>query len=330
MSSGDFLHRNAETQLSERYLAAGAVCSLSTNSEKILQAAREAFLPVDPPFPTDDFCVRLWVDSADQAQPPWPKPYVRGLDHMVFAGFDAGSSMVANLRTRRVIGRFSPAMAADTAYWRSIIFPMLMSLVSGSVGLVELHACCVAKDERGLILIGPSRSGKSTLAMALTEVGFRLLSDDRVFCSVRNGQLQACGIPRPLKLRPEAAHWFDDFRHREPTDVQNGELVFHCDPNRFGRHLPKCEPRLLVFLERQEAPVFSMTHLEGSEARTRIERDLLAESPEAAKDQAKIVDRLMSIPRGHLKYGGRPQEIAEQLQATFLESSEQQAPGRPA
>ena len=307
-------------------MAAGSVCSLSTNCEEILQAARETFLPFDPPLSPDEFSVRLWVDNNDQAQPPWPKPYVRGLNHLVFAGFDAGSSLLANLRTRLVIGRFSPAMAADTAYWRSIIFPMLLSVVSGSVGLAELHACCVAKNQRGLVLIGPSRSGKSTLAMALTASGFRLLSDDRVFCSVRQGELQAWGIPRPLKLRPEAAQWFDEFRHREPTDMQNGELVFHCDPNRrFGRQpLPKCQPTLLVFLERQEDPGFSITRLQHSEAKTRIERDLLAEAPEVAKEQAKIIDRLLSVPRWHLKYGGRPQDIAEQLSAVFSANSEQQ------
>jgi hypothetical protein len=315
MSTRDFLRKDAETRLCELYMVAGTVFSLSTNCERLLEAARDSFLPVKRPAVFVDFSVRFWVDTADPAQPPWPKPYVRGRDHLVFAGFDAGSSMLADLGTRRVMGRFSTAMAADTTYWKTVIFPMLLSVLAGSVGLVELHASCVARDQRGLVLVGPSCSGKSTLAMALTEAGFRLLSDDRTFCALKHDKLLAWGMPRPLKLRREAAAWFEAFRDREPIDVQNGELVFHCEPNlRFGREsFPECEPRLLVFLERQQSSGFYMTRMRRSEARSRIEQDLMAEAPEAVQKQAEAIDELLALPCWRLKYGGCPQVIAERL-----------------
>lgn len=153
--------------------------------------------PMSPSPASVDRSLRVWIDSADPMQAPWPKPYVRGLDHMVFLGFDSGSSMLADLRMRRVIGRFSAGMAADTAYWRTVIFPMLLSVLAVSVGLVELHASCVAKDQRGWVLIGPSGSGKARLAMAMTEAGFSFLSDDRIFCSRKQGRRLAWAMPRP-------------------------------------------------------------------------------------------------------------------------------------
>ena len=113
----------------------------------------------------------FWVDGGDSPGPPWPKPYLRGLDDMVFAGFDAKSSLIADLANRKVLGRFSAAIANDTKYWRTTIFPMLLSIVAGSVGIVELHASCAAMEKKGLIFIGPSRSGKSTIAMALVNAG---------------------------------------------------------------------------------------------------------------------------------------------------------------
>jgi hypothetical protein len=316
MRRQDFLHKDAETKLCEHYMAAGAVCSLSTNSEQLLEAARDTFLPIELPRAPVNFSLRFWVDGGDAPQKSWPKPYVRGLDHLVFAGFDAYSSMLADLRTRRVIGRFSTAMASDTRYWKTVIFPMLLSILAGSVGLVELHASCVAKNQRGLILAGPSRCGKSTLAMALTEAGFRFLSDDRTFCSLTQGKLQAWGLPRPLKLRREAALWFTKFRDREPTDVQNGERVFHFDPKQ--ENTRKCEPQLLVFLERQDGRGFSMTPINKSDARSRIENDLLAEAPDAIQKQAASLDELLSLPCCLLRYGGRPELIAGQLAASFL------------
>lgn len=310
----DFLHKNAETPLCATYLAAGATFIVSTNCGQILEVARGSFRPVTLPPVSVDFSVRLWIDSADSAQAPWPKPYVRGLDHLVFAGFDSGSSMIADLRTRRVLGRFSAAMAADTAYWTNVIFPVLLSVLGGSVGLVELHAACVARDRRGLVLIGPSGSGKSTLAMAMTEAGFSFLSDDRVFCSHKEGRLLAWGMPRPLKLRREAAAWFEQLRDREPL-VQDGELVFHCEPNKqFGRQpVSGCEPHLLVFLERRESSGFCMTRMPHSEVRLQVEQDLMAEHPEAAEKQSETIDKLLACSCWRLQYGGRPQAIAEQL-----------------
>jgi hypothetical protein len=324
MHSRDFLHKRAETPLSEHFSAAGAVCSLSTNCKQLLDAAHQSFLPVEPPRTPVDFRLRLWVDEADSAQPPWPKPYVRGIDHRVFLGFDSGSSMLADLHTRRVIGRFSTAMAGDAAYWRTVIFPMLISVLAGSVGLVELHASCVARDQQGLVLIGPSRSGKSTLALALTHAGFRLLSDDRTFCSFKHGKLRAYGLPRPLKLRRDAASWFGEFHDREPTDVQNGERVFYCEPNGgSGRQsLAACEPQILLFLERQESLGFCITPITRSEVKRRIELDLLAEGPVAIQKQEETLQNLLTLPSWQLRYGGSPQVSAEQIAMTFPSGSD--------
>src|ERR1700758_3784790 len=118
MDRQDFLHKDAETKLCEHYIAAGAVCSLATNSEHLLEAARDSFLPAEIEQQPPDFSLRFWVDGGGEPQQPWPKPFVRGLDHLVFAGFDAHSSILADLRTRRVIGRFSVAMASDARHWK--------------------------------------------------------------------------------------------------------------------------------------------------------------------------------------------------------------------
>jgi len=319
MSTGNFLCKDAATPLCEHYIAAGAVCSFSTNCEALLEAARDSFLPVEAPPVSVDFSVRFWVDRTNSAQPPWPKPYVRGLDHLVFAGFNSGSSMLADLRTRRVIGRFSAGMAADCSYWKTVIFPILLTIVGGSVGVTELHCSCVGKKQNGLLLVGPGRSGKSTLAVALAQAGFGFLADDRTFCSWRKGKLLAWGLATTLKLRSDAGAYFRELQDRQPTDLQNGERSFRLDPE-FGlgiERLRRCEPRLLVFLERSESLRFCLTKMSTAEAAARLEEDLVAELPEAAALQTEVVGKLTELPCRLLRYGGQPQDVARELSTYF-------------
>ena len=319
MSIANFLCKDAATPLCEDYMAAGAVCSFSTNCEALLEAARESFLPVEASPVSVDFSVRLWVDDDKSAQPPWPKPYVRGLDHLVFAGFDAGSSMLADLRTRRVIGRFSAGMTADRSYWKTVIFPILLTIVGASVGVAELHCSCVSKKQAGLLLVGPGRSGKSTLAVALARVGFGFLADDRTFCSWQRGKLSAWGLATTLKLRGDAGAYFRELQGRQPTDLQNGEPSFRLDPESgLGLEgIRSCEPRMLVFLERSETPRFCLTNVSAGEAAARLDEDLVAELPEAAARQMEVIEELAKRPCYLLRYGGLPQNVAKELAIHF-------------
>jgi len=315
LKPADFFRRDAQTPLHRRFLAAGAVCAVHTNCEQILEAAHQAFLPLQSDARDTDFSLRLWVDSQSSSQPPWPKPFVRGLDHLVFASFDSDSSMLVDLRKRRVAGRFSPNMGADRNYWQAVIFPMLMSIVAASVGIVELHCACVVKNNTGYLLAGPSRSGKSTLVMALARAGFAFLSDDRTFCSAGKEGLSAWGVVPSVKLRHEAQIWFDELAQREPTDLQDGESILRFDPeSQLGLKRAKfCEPGSLIFLDRREGPQFCMQAMSPRDAAQRLDQELMAESPGLMENQRKVIHRLVAIPCWQLRYWGDPGVIASRL-----------------
>ena len=319
MSTGDFLKKEAETPLAEVFIAAGARCEIRTNSELILAAARDSFLPVDSRQGTIDLRMRFWVDPEIRSQRPWPKPYLRGLDHLVFAGFENGSSMLADLRTARVIGRFSPDMAADQTFWKTVIFPMLFSIVGGSLGIAELHCACVSKDGGALLLAGPSGAGKSSLSYALARAGFGFLSDDRTFCFENAGGIFAWGLPTHLKLRHEGRNWFPALEVRDPTHREKGEWVYRLEPERdlALERVRCCRPAAIIFLERQETSSFALTPELSREAAQRLEEELVPELPDAASKRAATIARLVEVPSWRLRYGGRPQEVAQKIKECF-------------
>ncbi|MBC7739765.1 MAG: HPr kinase/phosphatase C-terminal domain-containing protein [Candidatus Saccharibacteria bacterium] len=56
---------------------------------------------------------------------------------------------------------------------------------------VLLHASCVAISGRGVLIIGPSGSGKSALALQLMAYGASLVADDQTELTVQGGTLIA-------------------------------------------------------------------------------------------------------------------------------------------
>ncbi|MFZ5709846.1 MAG: HPr kinase/phosphorylase [Pseudomonadota bacterium] len=58
-----------------------------------------------------------------------------------------------------------------------------------------VHASCVALEGRAVLILGPSGSGKSSLAVELLSRGCALVSDDRTLIEARDGMLIASAPP---------------------------------------------------------------------------------------------------------------------------------------
>ena len=322
---GDFLRKHASTSLVEDFVACGVPFRISTNSELILQAARQSFSSAAEEFSGPEFSMRFWVDPDCNASRPWPRPHLHGLGNLVYAGFDVGSFAVVDLDSRRIIGRFSPEMAADTPYWNRSIFPMLMSVIGASVGITELHCACVEREDCGLLLVGPSGSGKSTLTLTLASLGFGFLSDDRTFCSIRKGGLRAWGSLAELKLRNEAATWFSKLSGTTPNNGDGG-LRFSPEDSPDLRRSRECEPQWIVFLEPQQSAGFQHAQISPEEAAKRLRKDLMAESAEAAHRQDAVISELIKVPSSILRYSNDPWVVAQRLASTFKEIVASESP----
>lgn len=66
-----------------------------------------------------------------------------------------------------------------------------------------LHGGCVALSGRGVLILGPSGSGKSSLALQLMALGCQLVSDDRTAIAAR-GDVILATAPRSIRGRIEA------------------------------------------------------------------------------------------------------------------------------
>jgi hypothetical protein len=263
--------------------------------------------------------MRFWVDSTTTLSAPWPRPYIRGWEDLIYASFAPGNFALIDLRSHRISGRFSAEMASDAGYWNRVILPMMMSIISGSIGAVELHCACVAKGERGLLLSGPTRSGKSTLALALAFLGFGFLCDDRILCWRENCDLKAWTPVTDLKLRREAMAWFGDFTGNmvSPENAPEDDLRFEPRLLPGITRLRACQPRVILFLEHTESVQFELTGMSQNEAERRLAREMPAESLKVAEYQSSIIGMLSRIPCYQLRHGGSPWTVAKRIIVCF-------------
>lgn len=63
-------------------------------------------------------------------------------------------------------------------------------------GMFDMHSAGVVepRSEKGVLIVGPSRSGKSTLALQLALAGWSYLSDDELLLSFEDGVVEARGF----------------------------------------------------------------------------------------------------------------------------------------
>lgn len=301
-----------------QFLAAGSVWRVSCSSREILQVMGEAFQPLDRGDSHVDLDISFRVDPTLCETPPWPKPYFRGLDHMVYAAYGPGSSMLVDLQAPRVIGLFSEAMAQDSSYWRRVLLPVLLGLVGHAISVTPLHCACLVRNGHGLVLAGASGVGKSTLALCLSLNGFAYLSDDCTYFSRSDSHLHAWGLPVPMKLLPDVVRYFPQLSASQAVPSLNGEMAIHLDPETIGvSRASCCEPRWLVFIERTEEPVLGFGQITSKEAASRFVSDLETLPPCISGQRghqlatlSALVDRECWV----LRHGVTPAVVARRLQ----------------
>src|SRR5262245_24191128 len=305
-----------KTPLRANYLAAGVDLSIETNFAAILTIAHDSFQQTfGAAGKKEDIRLRLWVDENTDTDERRTKAYFRGLGHLVFAGFGEKNSLLINLRDRSAAGRFTPELANDAQFWKAILFPSLLTILGPTAGLTPLHCACVSLNGSGLLLAGESGSGKSTLSLALAQAGFDFLSDDQTLIGDREGKIFAWPLSPEMKLAAGSVAHFPDLKEIDRTEIWKGKPVFRFDPVKILglRRAEHCEPRWIIFLERQSEPAFRLEEIDPGEAVQRLQKDLHRQTLVTSEREWRTVDLLSRRECRTLRYGGDPHTIAGAL-----------------
>ena len=118
------------------------------------------------------------------------------------------------------------------------------------LGGTSLHASAVIHRESGVLILGPSGSGKSALALALMAHASRvgafgaLIGDDRVFVRKAHGRLIACGAANMAGIIERRITGLIEVRHELAAVVRMA--VELCERGRRWPRIPSENDSLII------------------------------------------------------------------------------------
>ncbi len=129
-----------------------------------------------------------------------------------------------------------------------VVEPILLDVLK-KVGRLVWHSAAVTKDGIAILLPGVSGSGKSTTALNLLTVGYRLLADDLVVLRPRGDNLEAIGYESALYLTDRSLALLPEWKKfKRGRPYQKGQRWKYRINLESFRPPQKSKPPLVKFL----------------------------------------------------------------------------------
>lgn len=211
----DPFRENGARTFSWRARVLGAPCEFSSNSRALLAIAREAFAQTPlHRWPGDAarslrIGLRLVKNGARAQSAPPRAPMLSSGAGMFCGHVDAHTFLVVIPDARRALLQVDESMLRHRRLVRYELFEFAaIQLATRVQGLVSLHAGCVGARGRGVLLLGSSGTGKSTLGLHAALAGLDFLAEDSVF--VHPAALLATGFGAFAHARADSLRLIGD------------------------------------------------------------------------------------------------------------------------
>ena len=241
------------------YDVAGRTLSVSVSDERAARAVGVYLgaFHLTPAATSEAVEIACRLEFSHGPPPPLP-PGLQSFDIPVGVCRTDGQSYFMDVRASRVCVEPPPARRVRT--WLGGLrparefdgpggpVPYAFQAALRRAGLYELHAAAVAETEggAGVLLVGESNSGKSTLTLKLAQAGWRYLSDDtlllsaagsmteahafRRYFSFPDALLEAVPLARAAEAMRERVPFFPDKRPLDPSVAFPGQFLERCTP----------------------------------------------------------------------------------------------------
>ncbi len=201
----------------------GFPARIETNHPAVLEAANTSFNGLPPRFDTPPVVLRIVVSPSQNETLP-PAPTFRAQRHLFHLVAGAANYACCDLDSGFGAAWLAASTALAPEYLRYYFLEAMALTLVEARHLLSLHAACVARHGRGLLLCGDSGAGKSSLAFACALDGFTYIADDCASLVRAHPTRSVIGSPHLIRFRDTAAALFPELAAHTPCLRANGDL----------------------------------------------------------------------------------------------------------
>jgi hypothetical protein len=298
------LLRDMDLPLRKHFYPLGYSVEIITNERDVLTAAEESFRHLQQSRESISLQVRIGVRRLEGASCP-PEPTRREYNHLYSLVADADNQALLDLATGANFTWLTTAATYNKLYIRYNFLEKVVYLLLGAMVVTDLHAACVSKNGKGILLCGDSGAGKSTLAYACARSGWTYTSDDTSYLINDSETPRVIGHCHRARFRPTAICLFPELEGRALTPRVEGKPSIEVPISDLPveRRAPEATVDYIVFLNRRPGAVANLTRLPDGAATQRTRRELFSAGEIRAKHE-KVLEKLWNIPAFDLEYCG--------------------------
>lgn len=220
---------------------------------------------------------------------------------------DGHSWFSVDLDDRSGVMALHPGFSTLSAKAQLDLFLIGFNELLASLNHFDLHGAALTHNGAGVLLVGGTRTGKSTAALALVAAGWRYVSDDALILSTET-PVRVRSFRRPFNVDPELArHYSGIAAHFRGEEGEDGKRFLDVDRAFPGQFADACVPSHLIFTRLSGEGTTSVERLEPAEAMARLVRQSpsLAFRGRHARPHLDALARLVRQTRPFLLSAGR-------------------------
>jgi len=280
----------------------GYPVEILTNDSAVLECAWETFGHARPSRTTSTLQLRIGVSHKAGSECP-PAPTRREYNHLYSLVADADNQALLDLKTGINFTWLTRSAVNDRIYLRYNFLEKIAYLLLGASVVTDLHAACVSRNGKGILLCGDSGAGKSTLAYACARSGWTYTSDDTSYLINDSDPPRVIGHSHRARFRPSAKSLFPELEHRRVSPRLEGKPSIEVSVSELLVSSTATEAAVdfVVYLNRYPSAEAKLRSLPNGTATQRACRELYS-AGEIREKHESILGVLSAIPTYELQY----------------------------
>jgi hypothetical protein len=199
--------------------------------------------------------------------------------------------------------RVTREVASDSAYFNYYFLKPLAYLLLAPRNFAFVHASCVARNGRAMMLCGDAGAGKTCLAFACARQGWTFLSGDAAHLLHDSPDFSVVGRPHSIRFRESAKALFRELAAWQSVVRPNGKASMEIETERLRLQTASRAPAShIVFLERRSTGVARIASVTRDEAMARLDETVFFGDAAIRRKQRATLAHFASLPAVTLAY----------------------------